>query len=51
MFILRGGRVQFYRISGLSVASEIGLPGLIAGAPERSPQVTIRRELQLKEAA
>jgi len=35
--------VQFYRISGLSVASEIDLPGLIAGVPERAPQVTIRR--------
>jgi len=35
--------VQFYRISGLSVASEIDLPGLIAGVPERVPQVTIRR--------
>jgi len=35
--------VQFYRVSGLSVASEIVLPGLIAGAAERMPQVTIRR--------
>ena len=35
--------MQFYRVSGLSVASEIALPGLIAGAPERAPQVTIRR--------
>ncbi len=35
--------MQFYRVSGLSVASEIDLPGLIAGAPERAPQVTIRR--------
>jgi hypothetical protein len=35
--------VQFYRISGLSVASEIELPGLIAGAAERAPQVTIKR--------
>jgi hypothetical protein len=35
--------VQFYRVSGLAVASEIDLPGLIAGAPERAPQVTIRR--------
>jgi hypothetical protein len=35
--------VQFYRVSGLSVASEIDLPGLIAGSPERAPQVTIRR--------
>lgn len=32
-----------YRICGLSVASDIGLPGLIAGAPECEPQVTIRR--------
>lgn len=35
-------RVQFYRVSGLSVASEINLPGLIPGAPEHVPQVTIR---------
>jgi hypothetical protein len=35
--------VQFYRVSGLSVESEIELPGLIAGAPGRAPQVTIRR--------
>lgn len=35
--------MQFYRVSGLSVASEIDLPGLIAGMPERAPQVTIRR--------
>jgi hypothetical protein len=35
--------VQFYRISGLSVASEIALPGVIAGAPGLMPQVTIRR--------
>jgi len=35
--------VQFYRVSGLSVASEIALPGLIAGGPARAPQVTIRR--------
>lgn len=32
-----------YRICGLSVASDISLPGLIAGAPECEPQVTIRR--------
>lgn len=32
-----------YRICGLSVSSDIHLPGLIAGAPELSPQVTIRR--------
>ena len=36
------GRVRFYRISGLSVASEIALPGLIAGAAEATAQVTIR---------
>lgn len=35
--------MQFYRVSGLSVASEIELPGLIAGTAERAPQVTIRR--------
>jgi hypothetical protein len=35
--------VEFYRVSGLAVASEIALPGLIAAAPERAPQVTIRR--------
>ena len=35
--------MRFYRVSGLSVASEIELPGLIAGAPGRPPQVTIRR--------
>ena len=35
--------MQFYRVSGLSVASEIALPGLIAGGPERTAQVTIRR--------
>jgi hypothetical protein len=35
--------VQFYRVSGLSVASEIALPGLIAGIAEPVPQVTIRR--------
>ena len=32
-----------YRICGLSVASEIELPGLIAGTAECQPQVTIRR--------
>jgi hypothetical protein len=37
----RAGRVQFYRISGLLVASEIDLPGLIPGAPDRAPQLTI----------
>lgn len=35
--------MQFYRVSGLSVASEIALPGMIAGTQERAPQVTIRR--------
>ena len=35
--------MQFYRVSGLSVESEIELTGLIAGAPAREPQVTIRR--------
>jgi hypothetical protein len=35
--------VEFYRISGLSVASEIALPGLIAGTPSTPPEVTIRR--------
>ena len=32
-----------YRICGLSVASEINLPGLIAGPADSAPQVTIRR--------
>lgn len=32
-----------YRICGLSVASDIVLPGLIAGEPDSIPQVTIRR--------
>ena len=32
------GRVQFYRVSGLAVASEIELPGLIAGVPGRAPR-------------
>jgi HPr Serine kinase C-terminal domain len=35
--------VHTYRICGLSVASEIVLPGLIAGEPDSIPQVTIRR--------
>jgi hypothetical protein len=35
--------VPFYRISGLSVASEIDLPGLIAAVPAPLPEVTIRR--------
>ena len=37
------GIVQFYRIAGLSVSSEIELPGLIASVAERVPQVSIRR--------
>jgi hypothetical protein len=35
--------VQFYRISGLSVASEIALPGLITGRTSPNPDVTVRR--------
>jgi hypothetical protein len=35
--------VNSYRICGLSVASDIVLPGLIAGEPNSAPQVTIRR--------
>ena len=35
--------MQYYRVCGLSVASEIVLPGLIAGATASVPQVTIRR--------
>jgi hypothetical protein len=35
--------VNSYRICGLSVASDIVLPGLIAGEPRAVPQVTIRR--------
>jgi hypothetical protein len=34
--------VRFYRISGLSVASEIDLPGLTATEPPPSAEVTIR---------
>jgi chloramphenicol 3-O-phosphotransferase len=37
--------VNSYRICGLSVASDIVLPGLIAGEPRSKPQVTIRRGL------
>jgi hypothetical protein len=37
------GAVHSYRICGLSVASDIVLPGLIAGVPDSHPQVTIRR--------
>lgn len=33
-----------YRVSGLAVASEIDLPGLIPGDPDRMPEVTIRRD-------
>ena len=32
-----------YRVSGLAVASEVDLPGLIPGDPGRVPDVTIRR--------
>src|SRR5579862_2106592 len=35
--------MQFYRVSGLSVASEIELPGLIAATADVPPEVTIRR--------
>ena len=35
--------VHSYRICGLSVASDIVLPGLIAGEPDSVPQVTIQR--------
>jgi hypothetical protein len=35
--------VQFYHVSGLSVASEIALPGLISGSAARVPEVTIRQ--------
>jgi len=34
--------VQFYRVCGLSVSSDITLPGLIAGSAGSAPQVTIR---------
>jgi hypothetical protein len=34
--------VYSYCVSGLSVASEVDLPGLITGDPDRSPEVTIR---------
>jgi hypothetical protein len=37
------GAVHSYRICGLSVASDIALPGIIPGAPKCEPQVTIRR--------
>lgn len=32
-----------YRVSGLAVASEVDLPGLIPGDPGQAPDVTIRR--------
>jgi hypothetical protein len=32
-----------YRVSGLEVASEVDLPGLIPGDPDSAPDVTIRR--------
>lgn len=32
-----------YRVSGLAVASEVDLPGLIPGDPGQTPDVTIRR--------
>lgn len=35
--------MEFYRVCGLSVVSDIILPGLVAGTPEPVPQVTIRR--------
>jgi hypothetical protein len=35
--------VHFYAASGLSMASEIALPGMIAAAPAPAPDVTIRR--------
>jgi hypothetical protein len=35
--------VHFYTVSGLSVGSEILLPGLNVAGPDRAPEVTIRR--------
>jgi hypothetical protein len=35
--------VHPYRICGLSVSSDVVLPGLIAAEPHAIPQVTIRR--------
>jgi hypothetical protein len=35
--------VYSYRVSGLAVASEVNLPGLIPGDPARTADVTIRR--------
>jgi hypothetical protein len=37
--------VHLYRVAGLSVASEIALPGLIAGSPGHAQDITIRRGL------
>ena len=37
-------RVYSYRVSGLAVASEVDLPGLIPGDPAAAPDVTIRRD-------
>jgi len=36
--------VYSYCVSGLAVASEVDLPGLIAGDPARAPEVTIRHD-------
>jgi len=38
-----GHRVYSYRVSGLAVASEVELSGLIPGDPDHAPDVTIRR--------
>ncbi len=35
--------MQFYRIAGFAVGSDIPLPGLIAAAPRGTPEITIRR--------
>lgn len=35
--------MYWYRVSGLAVASEVDLPGLILGDPDAIPDVTIRR--------
>jgi hypothetical protein len=40
---LSGERVNFYLVSGLSVSSEIALPGLAAATPTARADVTIRR--------
>ena len=39
----RGEAMYSYRVSGLEVASEVTLPGLIPGNPNGTPDVTIRR--------